>query len=121
MMTQELIFDPRTQSAKNLAWWLYIAHGISFVFSLGLFSFIPLIINYLRRPDAAGTFVHSHHGWQIRSFWWYLVWMTVGGILFLTFIGIPLAWLIWIAAWLWKAYRLLKGLIDLNDNKPMPV
>lgn len=120
-MAQELIFDPRTQAAKDLAWWLYIFHGISFVFSLGLFSFIPLIINYVRRPDTAGTFVHSHHTWQIRSFWWYLVWMLAGGVLWLTFIGIPLAWLVWTGAWIWKAYRLIKGLLDLIDNKPMPV
>lgn len=120
-MAQELIFDPRTQGAKDLAWWLYIFHGISFVFSLGLFSFIPLIINYVRRPDTAGTFVYSHHSWQIRSFWWYLAWMVIGGILWLTFIGIPLAWLVWTGAWIWKAYRLIKGLLDLIDNKPMPV
>lgn len=120
-MAQELIFDTKLQSSKNLAWWLYFFHGVSFLFSLGLFSWIPLIINYLKRDDARGTFVYSHHSWQIRSFWWYLFWMIAGGILFLTFIGIPLAWLIWGVAWIWKAYRLIKGILDLNDNKPMPV
>jgi uncharacterized membrane protein len=38
----------------------------------------------------------------------------------MTFIGIPLAYLVWSIAWLWKLYRLIKGLIDLNDNKVMP-
>ncbi len=121
MSRQELIFDPQTQSAKELAWWLYIFHGISFVFSLGLFSWIPLIINYLRRPVTAGTFVYSHHTWQIRTFWWYLVWMLVGGVFWLTLIGIPLAFLIWTVAWIWNAYRLIRGMLDLIDNKPMPV
>ena len=120
-MVQELVLDPRLQTTKNLAWWLYVFHGISFLFSLGAFSWIPLIINYIKKDDATGTFVYSHHRWQIRSFWWYLFWMVIGGILFLTVIGIPLAWLIWMGAWVWKAYRLLKGLLDLNDNKPMPV
>lgn len=119
-MTQELVLDSPLQSAKNLAWWLYIAHAASLIFSLGVFSFIPLIINYVKRADSANTFVYSHHGWQIRSFWWYLVWMTLGGILFMTFIGIPLAFLIWTVAWLWKLYRLIKGIVDLNDNKTMP-
>ena len=120
-MTQELVLDQQLQSAKNLAWWLYALHSISFVFSLGAFSWIPLIINYVKRDDASGTFVYSHHRWQIRSFWWYLFWMVMGGVLFLTIVGIPLAWLVWTVAWIWKAYRLIKGFLDLNDNKPMPM
>jgi uncharacterized membrane protein len=120
-MAQELVLDTRLQSAKNLAWWLYIFHAISFVFSLGAFSWIPLIINYVKRDDAAGTFVYSHHNWQIRSFWWYFFWMVAGGVLFVTIVGIPLAYLVWAGAWIWKAYRLIKGIVDLNDNKPMPM
>ncbi len=119
-MDQELVLDNPLQSAKNLAWWLYIAHAASLICSLGAFSFIPLIINYVKREDAANTFVYSHHGWQIRSFWWYLVWMTLGGVLFLSIFGIPAAFLVWTLAWLWKLYRLIKGIVDLNDNKAMP-
>lgn len=120
-MPQELVLDSRLQTNKNLAWWLYIFHALSFLFSLGAFSWIPLILNYVKRDDAAGTFVRSHHTWQIRSFWWYLIWMIIGGVLFLTVIGIPLAYLVWGLAWLWKAYRLIKGIVFLNENKPMPV
>jgi len=120
-MEQELVLDPQLQSSKELAWWLYIFHAASFLFSLGAFSWIPLIINFIKRPDTAGTFVHSHHTWQIRSFLWYFVWMALGGVFFFTLIGIPLAWLIWGLTWLWKAYRLLKGMIYLNENRPMPV
>jgi len=119
-MAQELVLDPQLQERKQLAWWLYIFHGISFVFSLGLFSWIPLIISFLKRDDARGTFVYSHHNWQIRSFLWYLFWMIVGGVLAATIILFPVAWLIWGGAWIWKAYRLLKGFIDLDKNKPMP-
>jgi uncharacterized membrane protein len=119
-MAQELILDSDLQSRKTLAWWLYIFHGASLVLSLGLFSFIPLIISYVKRDEAAGTFVYSHHNWQIRSFWWYLIWAAIGGVLFLTIIGIPLAYLIWAGAWVWKAYRLIRGIVDLGNNKPMP-
>ncbi|KIF82616.1 DUF4870 family protein [Noviherbaspirillum autotrophicum] len=120
-MTQELVFDEKLQSAKNLAWWLYIGHGASFLFSLGAFSWIPLIINYIKRDEALGTFVYTHHSWQIRSFWWFFFWMVISVALAFTIIGIPLAWLIGTVAWVWKAYRLLKGILDLNDNKAMPV
>jgi uncharacterized membrane protein len=119
-MMQELVLDTQLQSRKNLAWWLYLFHAASLVFSLGAFSWIPLIISYLKRPEAAGTFVYSHHSWQIRSFWWYVVWMALGGLLWLTIIGIPLAMVVFFVAWVWKAYRLLRGFFALNDNKPMP-
>lgn len=119
-MANELVFDTRTESAKTVAWWLYIAHAVSFVFSLGAFSFIPLIVNYVKRPETEGTYVYSHHSWQIRSFWWYLIWMIIGAAAWVTIIGIPIAILIWAGAWLWKAYRLIKGIVDLNNAKPMP-
>ena len=56
-MAQELVFDQKLQSGKDLVWWLYLMHGISFVFSLGVFSWIPLIINYLKRDETVGTVV----------------------------------------------------------------
>jgi uncharacterized membrane protein len=119
-MNQQIVLDTQLQSAKSLAWWLYIGHGLSLLFSLGALSWIPLIINYVKRGDTTGTFVYSHHSWQIRSFWWYFIWAVVGLLLFMTFIGIPLAYLVWGVAWLWKLYRLIRGLVDLNDNKAMP-
>ncbi len=120
-MQQELVLDDKLTTLKNLAWFLYLFHAASLIFSMGVFSWIPLIISYLKRGDAAGTFVYSHHTWQIRSFFWYLFWIVLGVIAFISVIGIPLAWLIWTCAWLWKAYRLIKGFIDLNANKAMPV
>jgi uncharacterized membrane protein len=119
-MSQELIIDAKVADHKNLARILYFVHGLTFFFSLGLLSVIPVFINYIKRPDTAGTLVHSHHTWMIRSFWYYAILMLVGGLLFATIIGIPLAWLIWAVAWLWKAYRLIKGFIDLNNDRAMP-
>jgi len=119
-MNDQLVLDQPLQSAKNLAWWLYIGHALSLVFSLGMLSFVPLIINYIKRDDTRGNFVYSHHSWQIRSFWWYIAWLIVGGVLWVTVIGIPAALLVWGVAWLWKGYRLIKGIIDLNENKAMP-
>ena len=108
------------EDAKNSARMLYFLHGLTFFFSLGLLSIIPLIINYSKRPETQGTFVHSHHSWMIRSFWWFVVWMAIGWVLAVTLIGIPLTFIIWVAVWLWKAYRLIRGFIDLNTNTAMP-
>ncbi len=107
--------------AKNSARMLYFVHGLTFFFSLGLLSLIPLFINYSKRPETEGTFVHTHHTWMIHSFWWFAIWMVIGGVLFITIIGMPLAFLVWGVVWLWKAYRLIRGFIDLNTNSSMPV
>jgi uncharacterized membrane protein len=58
---------------------------------------------------------------MIRSFWWYVVWMILAAFLAITIIGIPLAWLVGVVAWVWMAYRIIKGFLDLNNNRPMPV
>ena len=120
-MSQELVLDRGLEDAKQMARILYLVHACTFFFSLGMLSFLPLIVNYLKRPDTSGTIVYSHHTWMIRSFWFYMIWMGVGFVLFATIIGIPVAWLVWALAWLWKAYRLIRGFLDLNSNKPMPV
>lgn len=118
-MPQELIFDTKLESTKNFAWWLYFFHAFSMLFTLGAISFIPLIISYAKRGDAEGTFVYSHHNWQISSFWIYLICVVVGWLFFITILGIPFAVVLWIGAWCWKAYRLLIGVMALNENKPI--
>ena len=119
-MNQPLTIERKAEDAINMARILYAAHAVTFFFSLGLLSIVPLIINYAKRPDAEGTIAYSHHGWMIRSFWWYAAWMVIGGVLFATLIGIPIAFGIWGLAWLWKAYRLIRGFIDLNNNRAAP-
>jgi uncharacterized membrane protein len=120
-MDYQVTFDADTESRKRWLWWLYLGHGASVVFSLGMLSFIPLIINYLKKGETEGSLLYTHHQWQIRSFWWYVVWFSVACLIAFTIIGIPLAMLIWAGAWIWKAYRLTRGFIYLSDNKPMPV
>ena len=46
--------------------------------------------------------------------------MVLGGLLWVTVIGIPIAIAVFAIAWIWKAYRLLRGFFALNDNKPIP-
>ncbi len=77
-MSQQLVLDSGTEDAKQMARILYLVHACTFFFSLGMLSFLPLIVNYIKRPDTSGTIVYSHHSWMIRSFWFYALWM-VGG------------------------------------------
>jgi uncharacterized membrane protein len=120
-MSQELVYERGVEDAKQFARILYLAHAATFFFSLGLLNIIVLIVNYVRRPDTAGTIVYSHHTWMIRSFWWYVAAMIAAFVLAITIIGIPLAWLVGAGAWLWMAYRIIRGFLDLNNNRPMPM
>jgi uncharacterized membrane protein len=120
-MSQQLVLDSDLEQEKQTARLLYIVHGVTFGFSFGLLSFIPLILNYVKRPYTQGTLVYTHHTWMIRSFWFYILWIVVAALMWVTIILIPLGWLVGIVAWLWKAYRLIKGFVDLNNNRPMPV
>ena len=87
---------------------------------LGLIGLIALIIAYVKRGEAAGTWLQSHYRWLIRTFWFSLIWGIVGGIFFVTLIGIPIAFVIWFAATVWVIYRLVRGWVLFKDNKPVP-
>ena len=90
MIPDTLTADTRSiHTLQTTAWWLYLFHAVCFLLTLGILSFVPLVLNYLVRPKAAHTFVYSHHTWQIRSFWWYFAWGFIGSVLYITFIGIP--------------------------------
>ena len=89
-------------------------------FLTGWPSIIAVIINYVKRDAVRGTFLDSHFSWQIRSFWFALVWLLIGAILFVTLIGIPFAIAIWIATGLWVLYRVIRGWLALGAAKPLP-
>jgi len=84
-------------------------------------SIIAVIINYVKRSDARGSWLDSHFGWQIRTFWYALLWVVVAGLLVLTVIGIPVAWVLLVGAGLWVLYRIIRGWIALTEAKPMPI
>jgi uncharacterized membrane protein len=88
-------------------------------FVFGMPSIIAVVINYLKRGEARGTFLESHFRWQIRTFWFGLLWSLIGGFLFFTFIGIPLAVTVLFAAGLWVIYRIARGWMALRDRRPM--
>jgi uncharacterized membrane protein len=88
-------------------------------FVFGVPSIIAVVINYLKRDEARGTFLESHFRWQIRTFWFALLWFLVGGMLFATILGIPLALGVWFATGVWAIYRIARGWLALRDGKPM--
>lgn len=94
----------------------YVLHLLGAI--TGLLSIIGLIINYVKRGED-GPMMDSHHGWMIRSFWYAILGCLICFALFITVIGIPLAWLGFLGTWVWYIYRHVRGLIDLSDDKTM--
>jgi uncharacterized membrane protein len=88
-------------------------------FVFGVPSIIAVVINYVKRGEASGTFLESHFRWQIRTFWFALLWCVIGAMLFVTFVGIPLALAIFFVTGVWAIYRIARGWLALRDRRPM--
>lgn len=118
---------------RTLTLILYVLYIIA-IFTGGLFAIIALIINYIKRSDVRGSIFESHFTWQIRTFWWYLIWNILAFVPFLflfftdenadLFAGVALGAssfcvAVIFLAWVWIVYRAIKGIVRLNDNRPM--
>lgn len=90
-------------------------------FLTGWPSLIAVIINYVTRDRARGTWLESHWRWQLRTFWFAVVWALLSGVLFVTLIGIPFALALILGTGLWVLYRVVRGWLALVDRKGLPV
>jgi uncharacterized membrane protein len=86
-------------------------------FLTGWPSILAVVLNYAKRSDVCGTFLESHFRWQIRTFWFALLWLVLAGFLVLTVLLIPLAWLIVVITGLWVLYRIGRGWMALNEGR----
>ncbi|HQZ38245.1 MAG TPA: hypothetical protein PLH72_04320 [Vicinamibacterales bacterium] len=94
----------------------------SFVF--GWPSIIAVIINYVKRGDARGTWLESHFTWQIRTFWFALLWaaivLAIGAVLAIVLVGFAI-WVVGLfVLGVWAIYRIARGWLRLVDRKAMP-
>jgi uncharacterized membrane protein len=123
-------------SSSELVTWAHVVYGLH-AFSLltgilgaatviGAFltgwpSIIAVILNYIKRGAVRGTWLESHFRWQIRTFWFGLLWVTLC-VLFIVMtlgIGILIAWLPLAIITVWFVYRIARGWLALRDRKPM--
>jgi len=101
-------------AAKKIATLVYALQAVSFLLTVTFIA--AIIINYVKKDDVADTWVASHFRWQIRTFWFALLWAGFGAVLF--FLGIGYFILIGVA--IWVIYRIAKGWLALADGKAMP-
>ena len=90
-------------------------------FLIGWPSIIAVILNYVKRGDVAGTWLESHFRWQIRTFWFALLWIVLAWWLVFTVIGLPFALVLVGTAPVWIIYRVIRGWLNLLDRSPLPM
>jgi uncharacterized membrane protein len=109
--------DTTTDSARDLSGEIKITHIIYALYALsfltGISAIAAVIMNYVKRDDVKGTWLESHFNWQIRTFWWSLLWAVLGMILMIVAIGFAIL----IADAIWVIYRIVKGWLALNEGK----
>ncbi|MGH8241126.1 MAG: DUF4870 family protein [Steroidobacteraceae bacterium] len=86
-------------------------------------SILAVIMNYVRRPAVRGTLLESHFRWQIRTFWFALLFaIVIGGASFLLlWAGIAALTIGLLALGIWIVYRVARGWFSLRDRRPMLV
>ena len=114
-MSEEIEFpgNEKMQSLKTLTLIVYILYALSYF--TGVTAIAAIIINYIKLEEVAGTWLESHFRWQIRTFWYGLLWAVIGGLTLFILIGIPILF----ANFCWIIYRIVKGWLNLDENKPM--
>jgi uncharacterized membrane protein len=124
--------DPRP-SLVTFTHVIYALHGVSLLtgvvtavtvvgaFLTGWPSLLAVILNYVKRGEARGTWLESHFRWQIRTFWFGLLWVTLCLLFVVATLGIGLliAWLPLAVVGLWFIYRILRGWLALVDHRGM--
>ncbi len=118
----------------------YLLYVVSY-FTAGLLWIVPIVMNYAKRHDADGSWLATHFDWQIKTFWYSIVWFVLGifiiafalggfGVSMLTdssnnmaigsvlLAGVGL--LIMLFTFIWHLYRIIRGWIALTDNRPVP-
>jgi uncharacterized membrane protein len=117
--------DERMSSLKTVGHVSYLLHLIVAVGAVlpGAQASIALLIvafvvDLVKKPDAAGTWQASHFGWRIRTVVWAAVLYLLTAPLWLLFF-VP-GWIAWGVISIWFLYRIVRGWMALNADRPMP-
>ena len=107
--------------AVSLLLGIFGAATVIGAFLTGWPSIIAVILNYVKRSEVRGTWLDSHFRWQIRTFWYGLLWvgLCVLFVILTLGIGIIIAWLPLVIVSVWFVYRIARGWFRLKDGRPM--
>jgi uncharacterized membrane protein len=107
--------------ALSLATGILGAASVIGAFLIGWPSIIAVILNYVKRSEARGTWIESHFRWQIRTFWFGALWCVLCAlfVIFTLGIGLLVVWIPMGVLALWFIYRIARGWMALRDRRPM--
>ena len=117
----------------------YLLYVLSY-FTAGLLWIVPIFMNYAKRREADGTWLATHFDWQIKTFWYSIVWFVVGvgiitfalgsfGVSMMADSGniavgsvllASLGFIVMGVTFIWHLYRIVRGWIALADGRPVP-
>jgi len=103
--------EDQERSLRNIATAVYALQAAGFLF--GITWLVAVIVDYVKRDDARGSWLESHFSWQIRTFWWGLLWGVISGVLLLVLVG----YLVLVANAAWIIYRIVKGWLRLAERR----
>jgi uncharacterized membrane protein len=133
LMTTPPAGSPSHESLLRWTHVIYLLHALSLLtgilgaatvvgaFLIGWPSIVAVILNYVKRSDARGTWLESHFRWQIRTFWFGLLWVSLCVLFVLGTlgIGILIAWLPLGIITIWFIYRIVRGWLALSDRRAL--
>ena len=116
--------NEKAQALKTVGWVSYLLHLIVAVGALvpgaqagALLLIVALVVDLVKKDEAAGTWQASHFSWRIRS-------VLIAGLLYV--LTAPLFLLLYLPgaiAWfvisVWFLYRIVRGMVAMNNNQPV--
>ena len=92
-------------------------------FLTGWPSIIAVIMNYIKQSEARGTWLETHFRWQIRTFWFGLLWVVLSWLFVIATLGLGIfiAWIPLVIVSIWFIYRIARGWLRLKDKQTMPL
>jgi uncharacterized membrane protein len=106
--------DGKTSGTVDLGLVAYVCYAAAIVFAVPIL--IGVVIAYLQRREAAGTWRESHYTWLIRTFWIGMLYTMVATLLTKVLIGVLLGFLVLI----WFIVRVVKGWKAYDQRAPLP-
>ena len=136
-MTSPQVLPAGPAADPSLVRWTHVIYGLHAVaviagvasaaatvaggFVFGLPSLAAVVLNYLKRGEAAGSWLESHFRWQIRTFWFAVLWVAVAVLMGLTIVGLPFALAVLLLAGVWILYRVVRGWWVLIQRRTLPM
>ena len=107
------VVNTSNSEVKNYVFIAYVTYAVGLLI---LFTpVIGVILAFIKRDEAQGSIYASHIDWLIKTFWVSLIGLLLGRLTILILIG----WLILLVTAIWFIYRVVVGLIKLNEDKPV--